>query len=376
MTIALGDGLGALRSLADGTAVTAVLSSVARDIGSIRLVLGWHAAPINGLDPDSFGEVVAMMPSGGMGTVLRSAAARFVPTRLAGIGALLADPLRPDLLVTRLVESNGLLHFGSEVSWQRELVDSGVHVLAVVDIVSGSASAEPPVTSGRLQVADYCADGPANFPDRPPLPEHEEVADRVLCFIPEGARVQTGVGQLGAAVLRRAKVRLRVETGLLTDSVVDLDTRGLLIGEPTATYLSGGEGLYTWSAGRPVLHGIDYTHDLTRLSCGEPFFAVNTAIEVDPYGQVNVEGVGEKVFGGIGGHPDYCAAAAASRGGASIVAMQSSVDGYSPMVEHLSRPVSTPDYDVDLIVTESGHADLRGASWLERRHLITKLFHG
>jgi acyl-CoA hydrolase len=40
----------------------------------------------------------------------------------------------------------------------------------------------------------------------------------------------------------------------------------------------------------------------------------------------------------------------------------------------LSRPVSTPAHDVDLIVTEAGHADLRGADWSQRRRLITTLF--
>ena len=102
--------------------------------------------------------------------------------------------------------------------------------------------------------------------------------------------------------------------------------------------------------------------------------AVNTAIEIDAVGQVNVEGVGEKVVGGIGGHPDYCAAAAMSRRGLSIIAVPSTLGGRSPLVDQLSRPVSTPAYDVEVIVTESGHADLRGADWAQRRRLIGELF--
>jgi acyl-CoA hydrolase len=43
-------------------------------------------------------------------------------------------------------------------------------------------------------------------------------------------------------------------------------------------------------------------------------------------------------------------------------------------VDRLSRPVSTPAHDIDLIVTESGHVDLRGASWDQRRRLIGSLF--
>ena len=94
---------------------------------------------------------------------------------------------------------------------------------------------------------------------------------------------------------------------------------------------------------------------------------MNTAIEIDAFGQINVEGVGDKVVGGIGGHPDYCAAAAKIRNGLSIIAMPSRTNGHSPLVSQLSRPVSTPAYDVDLVVTELGHADLRGADWTRRR---------
>ena len=123
-----------------------------------------------------------------------------------------------------------------------------------------------------------------------------------------------------------------------------------------------------------ILHGLDYTHDLTRLSRGAPLVAVNTTIEIDQYGQINVEGLSDKVIGGIGGHPDYCAAARMSSGGLSIIAAPTRVNGRSPLVEQLSRPVSTPAHDVDVIVTESGHVDLRAADWSQRRALIAELF--
>ncbi len=105
-----------------------------------------------------------------------------------------------------------------------------------------------------------------------------------------------------------------------------------------------------------------------------PLVAVNTAIEIDQYGQINVEGFSDKVIGGIGGHPDYCAAARMSSGGLSIIAVPTKVNGRSPLVEQLSRPASTPAHDVDMIVTESGHVDLRAADWSQRRALIAELF--
>ena len=372
MTVALGDGVGALRCLDDGTSVGAAVSAIAREVGSVRLILGWMPAPLDGFEADAFSETIALMPGWGVRDVLSSPTARFVPTRLTAIPALLAGVLRPDVLITRVVGREGRLYFGSEVSWQRGL--AAVPVLAVVDNTAPCADAGPPLDPNIVRIVGHSNDGPVRLPQKDPEPVHDALADAVLRFVPEGARLQYGPGQLGTALLRRTQVPLRIDTGLLTDAVVDMDKRGMLIDVPSATYLLGTETLYDWADGRQVLHGIEYTHDLTRLSRGEPFVAVNTAIEIDPFGQVNVEGRGEKVVGGIGGHPDYCTAAAANRGGVSIIAVPSSYAGRSPLVEQLSRPASTPAYDIDVIVTESGHADLRGADWARRQRLIAELF--
>ena len=373
-TIALGDGVGQLRTLQNGDAVAAVLSRLARQVRDIRLALGWLPAPLDGIDPDAFTEIVTLMPGWGSRGLLQCATARFVPTRLTAVAAVLSEVLRPDALITRVVERNGSLQFGTEVSWQRGLIDAGVRVLAVVDTNSPTADAGPPLDPAMVDIVGYSDDGPVRIPQTEPDPVHQALADNVLRFVPEGAQLQYGPGPLGTALLNQTTVPLRIDTGLLTDAVVHLDQRGMLIGTPSATYLLGTDTLYDWADGKQILHGTEYTHDAARLSRGGPFVAVNTAIEIDASGQINVEGVGDKVVGGIGGHPDYCAAAAKILGGLSVIAVPSRTNGRSPLVSQLSRPVSTPAYDIDLIITESGHADLRGADWTRRRHLVTELF--
>lgn len=374
VTVAMGDGVGALRMLEDGSCAAAVLSAAARGAAPVRLVLGWLPSYPQGIELDAFDDIVALMPGWGMRDVLRSPTAQFVPTSVAAMPKLLRGLLRPDLLITRLVRRDGALHFSTEVSWQREIMDAGVPTLAIIDRSAPTADAGKPLDDSRVEVVAETEDGPALVPSKPPEPIHEALADAVLKLVPAGARLQYGPGPLGTALLRRATTPLRIDTGLLTDAVVDLDNHGLLADTPSATYLLGSDRLYDWADGRPILRGIDYSHDLTRLSRGGPFVAVNTAIEIDPFGQVNVEGAGEKVVGGIGGHPDYCMAARMSRGGLSIIAVPSKVNGRSVLVERLSRPASTPAHDIDLIVTEEGYADLRAADWPQRRKLITELF--
>jgi acyl-CoA hydrolase len=374
MTVALGDGVGQLRCTRDGTSVGGALSAAAADVGEIRLVLGWLPAPLSDVCPEAFRDVVALMPGWGVRQTLRSARARFVPTSLAGIPSLLSGPLRPDLLLTRLVRRDGQLRFGTEVSWQHEIVSAGTRVLAMLDVVATAADAVRDLDPSGVEVIGYTSEGPVSVPHREPEPVHTALAEQVCRLVPAGARLQYGPGQLGTALLARLGVPVRIDTGLLTDAVVDLDRRGLLIGDPTATYLIGSEVLYEWADGRPILRGIEYTHDLTRLSRGAPFVAVNTAIEIDRAGQVNVEGVQDKVVGGIGGHPDFCAGARMSRRGLSIIAVSSTFEGRSPFVEQLSRPASTPAHDVDVVVTENGHADMRGADGPLRQRLLEGLF--
>jgi acyl-CoA hydrolase len=102
--------------------------------------------------------------------------------------------------------------------------------------------------------------------------------------------------------------------------------------------------------------------------------AVNTALEVDDQGQVNVESLPGAAVGGIGGHPDYAVAATRSVGGLSIVAVPAAHRGRSNLVERLSGPVSTPAHDVDILVTEDGAVDLRGLDRRERSKAIRGLW--
>jgi len=96
---------------------------------------------------------------------------------------------------------------------------------------------------------------------------------------------------------------------------------------------------------------------------------VNSALEVGLDGAVNVERLDGRPVAGIGGHADFCAAATRSAGGLSIVALTATRRGRSTIVP-VVEAVSTPGSDVDVVVTEHGVADLRGADEAERRRRL------
>lgn len=375
--VALADGCGAPR------AAYGALSELARARGDLRLVTGWMPAPVDGLDLAAFADARTVLPGWGLRAGVDAGHVRPVPVRLSATPALLAGPLRPDVLVVAAAPGEDGPVLGSEVSWVRTVIDAGVPVAAVLDERLPRAAAGPALPADKTTVLGEAPLGPARIPGGEPSPEHEAIGRHVAQLVRavssagRGVRLQWAPGALGLAVvrgIREAGVPVRADSGLLGDPVVDLDEAGLLVGDPVATYLVGTERLYAWCDGRPVLHGVERTHDPNRLAADPPLVAVNTAVEVDLDGQVNVEGTARALVGGIGGHPDYAAAAARSARGLSVVAVASEHRGTPTLVERLSRPVTTAAHDVDVVVTEHGAADLRGLDRAERRAALRALW--
>jgi hypothetical protein len=368
MRIAVEDGTGTPRSLFPA------LNRAAERHGDLRLLLGWTPVAEPTLDLSLFADARTVMSGWGLRAAVEAGTVTPIPMRLSAVPALLHGPLRPDLVLATVVRAADGLRFSAEVSWLRAAMGAGVPVAAVVSRSGPHADAGPALPEDAVMVLGETDDGPRELSFATPSPAQEQICAHAAALVPEGARVQVGPGQLGAAMLRALRVPVRIDSGLLPEQVVDLDERGLLLDDPIAAYLVGSERLYRWAHGRPLLHPLEVTHDLGRLSNGVPFVAFNTAIELDVAGQVNVEGTESAIVGGIGGHADYAAAGARSVGGLSIVAVSSTHKGRSTLVRRLSRPASTPSQDVDVVVTERGAADLRGLSRAERAAALLDLW--
>ena len=367
--VAFADGIGAPTSL------SAELSELARERGDLRLQLGWMPVSDPGLDYSAFADVTTFMPGWGVRGAMSDRLVRGLIVRLSAVPALVHGPLRPDVLVVSLVpRPDGRLAFGTEVSWMQSAIDAGARVVAVLAHGTPDCSAGPGLDPDDVTVVGQTQDAPAPLSFTAPEDVHHAIATNVARWVPEGCRIQFGPGALGTALLAAIDTPVHVDSGILADGVVDLDRRGLLLGRPVATYLAGGEELLQWCAGRGVLHPLEFSHDLTRLSTGVPLISINTAIELDEQAQVNVEGRIDAPVAGPGGHPDYSAAAVRSIGGLSIIAMPSTHRGRSTLVDSLSAPVSTVGHDVDIVVNEHGSADLRGLDRRQRAAAVRKLW--
>jgi acyl-CoA hydrolase len=198
-------------------------------------------------------------------------------------------------------------------------------------------------------------------------PVSAAIAARVASLIPDNATVQTGLGKIGVATLAALSDRrgLRVHSGMVTEPLIELLDRDAVEAVSTGVAL-GSSALYARVADDPRVRfrPVGETHAISTLAAIPRFVAVNSAIEVDLFGQVNAEWMDGRQVSGAGGLIDFLRGAWASDGGVPIVALPASAkgDALSRIVPRLSCPPSVGRGDPVVVVTEHGVADLRGLS--------------
>ena len=233
----------------------------------------------------------------------------------------------------------------------------------------------------RLEAIDLAVEAPGPFitaAEDIPGRDLRAIAGLVAGLVPDGAAIQTGIGGAPAAVVSSLNHhrRLTVRSGMVTAGYQALAASGALMqgGSHLTGLAIGSEAFMTWAAEAFTFADARTTHGAESLASTPRFTAINSALEVDLFGQVNLEWREGRLFGGLGGAPDFARAAARSSGGRAILAFPSTAreGSISRIVPRLSGPtISLPRDDADLIVTEEGVADLRGASTEERaRRLI------
>lgn len=366
-TVALADGVGSPVGL------YADLAAAARSVGGVRLILGWCPEAEASLDLSAFADVRAFMPGHGLRRHVAASTVRYVPVWLSQLPGLLSGVWRPDVLLLSARETGRGLSLGSEASWIQ--VAARVADVCIAELNNGL----PDATRGRglddakVVVVGESGRPPVEVPGREIDPVSAQIGARLAAFARPGCAIQFGPGPIAEAFLATLEVPVRVDSGILTDAVVDLADRGLLVGAPLGTYLSGTRKLYDWADGRAVLDGVEVTHQPSRLA-DLNLLAVNSALQIDELGQVGLDQPADGRVAGIGGHTDYASAASRSASGLSVIALPSTRRGQSTLVSRLAIPVSTPRSVVDIVATEHGTADLRGLADDERVRALRPLF--
>ena len=292
-------------------------------------------------------------------------AVTFLPFCYADILAhLRAAPIDAALFSVSPPDEHGLCSFGPTVDFLAELWPT--IPLRIAHINSALPRTDGPgIPLNKIQAV---IEAEAPLPEAGPVgtdAASTAIAAACAAFIGDGATVQTGLGRLPGAILRALtdRRRLRIHSGLIGDPVLDLlETGAINQGSDVTTGVAiGTRRLYDAlpASGirfRPVSH----THDPAVLAAIAGFVTVNSASEVDLFGQAYAEVSGTGWASGPGGASDF-ARGARLGGGLRIVALPATAKGKTRIAPAGAGrgPVSLPRIDVDIVVTEFGAADLR-----------------
>lgn len=228
------------------------------------------------------------------------------------------------------------------------------------------------------------ADSPSNIVA--PDDETKIMAEHLINFLREEVNsnrlpknlmpLQSGIGSIANAVLHgfifSEFENLEVYSEVLQDSVFDLIDSGKV------SFASGCSITLSPQKMKDVFGRLGNYKDKVVLRPQElsnhpeivrrlGIIAINTALEVDIYGNVNSTHVlGTKMMNGIGGSGDFARNSRLAIFATKSIAKNGAISSIVPFVSHVDHN----EHDVDVIVTEQGIADLRGLAPVERAKVI------
>jgi len=320
--------------------------------------------------------------------------ADFTPVFLHEIPGLFRTgrlPLDVALIHVSPPDKNGYCSYGVEVGVTKPAAESAKIVIAEVN-------PHMPRTLGdsfiHVSKIDYVVEVDYPLPEIQmgvSSPEQDAIANHIAAIIPDAATMQTGIGGIPDAVLRKLRnhKHLGVHTELFSDGVVELVAAGVITnerktfhpGKIMAGFLLGTQRLYDFVDDNPIveLHPTEYINDPFNIARNDRMVSINAALQVDLTGQVCADSIGTQFYSGVGGQVDFVRGAARSKGGMPIIALPSTAkDGTISRIVPTLTPgagVTTTRNDVHYIVTEYGVADLFARTIRERARLLVEIAH-
>lgn len=216
-------------------------------------------------------------------------------------------------------------------------------------------------------------------------PVSQQIGRWAAELIRDGDTLQFGLGAVmsGVAAALHNHRGLRIHSGMVADYVDGMWESGCLDRDADVVtgVVFGDSGLYKKLVDHiPVrLEDVRHTHSIQVLSRLKQFVAINSAVEVDLFGQVNSERSGGLIQAGAGGLPAFAQAAQVVPDGRLLVCLPSTArkGTLSRIVPCLDQHglCTVPRYLADAVVTEYGVAELRGRSMAERAEALIAIAH-
>ncbi|MCP4927288.1 MAG: acetyl-CoA hydrolase/transferase family protein [Gammaproteobacteria bacterium] len=315
----------------------------------------------------------------------------FLPMQYRALYDYLANEASIDAVIVQLPPecSNGVHSQGISSDFLSAALSKATLVIAEINSQQPSPADAPELPSSRL---DYAVHSDCPLPTLPIAeitPEAAVIGNHVAELVNNGDCIQIGIGAIPNATLAALgdKNDLGIHSGMISNGVQDLALAGNITGAckqldkgkiVTGTAL-GNETLINWAGETPAVsfRPVSYTHDSCVTSKLDNFISINSALEVDLFGQINADVLQGCQVSGTGGSVDMMRAAACSRGGRSIVAFNATAAGgsVSRIVAALAPGTATTVLrtDIDYVVTEYGARRIRFLPLMARAEALIEI---
>lgn len=300
----------------------------------------------------------------------------YVPSRLSQVPSLFARPLPPDLVCLHTsVPSNGKVSLGIEVNILPAAIEAahqrGALVIAQINpampYTYGDAELDVSSIDGFLKVEQPLLEvrhPPVSAGDAPAALASlgRVVSDRIT----DGAVLQMGIGQVPDAALPGLLGRrgLGVWSEMISDGVMALEDAGAIsFDRPlVASFVMGTSRLYKWADRHEHLRLLrtETTNDPALIARKAGMVSLNTALQVDLFGQANASRIGGRIHSGFGGQTDFITGALHAPGGQALMALRSwhPKADVSAIVPLIDEPVTS--FQHTAVITEQGLAEIWG----------------
>ncbi len=319
--------------------------------------------------------------------------ANYIPIFLSEIPNLFRNgkmPLDIALVTVSPPNKKGYCSLGCSVDISNAAVDNAKYVIAQINPNMPFVHGNGIISVDKIHTAIYVDDPLYELPVRPISKTEQAIGKNVADLVEDGATLQMGIGGIPDAALKYLTnhKNLGIHTEMCSDGIIDLVEKGVINGMNKVTefgkivsgFAYGTRKIYDFIDENPIINMMDvgYVNDTRIIRQNPKVTAINSAIEIDVFGQVCADSIGTRHYSGIGGQMDFIRGATLSEGGKAILALPSRTSKAIPRIVPILKrgaPVVTTRAHVQHIVTENGHADLYGVNLKERAKLMIGIAH-
>jgi itaconate CoA-transferase len=314
----------------------------------------------------------------------------YIPCNFSQIPRALTEHVHVNtfLVTVSPMDSSGYFSLGTNCDYASTVIRKCDRVIVEVNKNMPRVFGDSPVHISEVHAIVENHVPLPEIPSKPPDEDSLTIGKFIADQIPDAATLQLGIGNLPNAVAHHLAHRndLGVHSELFSPAFVGLIRSGVINGQKKTlhprkhvfTIAMGDADMYAFMNDNPAMESYSsaYVNDIRIIAQHDRLISVNTAIEVDLYGQVNAEFINGHQYSGSGGQFDFVKGAAFSKGGKSFIALKSAAKNgtISCIVPRVQMATDTR-MDVEHIVTEYGCVNLRGKSTKERAELLMSIAH-